>query len=181
MSTPDIMVDIETMGTGSDAPILSIGAIRFNRKTGELGQKFYRRVTLKSNVGRPIDPATVEWWMGQSKAAQESLFVKPRVSLKEALANFQSYIQAQPTQGLWSNGPTFDEVILRDATDDYSIQFQAKYWTSRCMRTIKDLGEILGVERPRAALAHDALSDAEAQADYIIAVYAKILVPSLRT
>ena len=40
----DVMVDIETLGNQSYAAILSIGAIQFNIKTGEIYSTFYDKV-----------------------------------------------------------------------------------------------------------------------------------------
>jgi len=168
----EIMVDIETMGTNADAPILAIGAVKFNTYTGTIGEEFYERITLKSNVGRPIDPDTVEWWLRQSKEAQAALTRNPRTDLKTALGKFTTFCRGAST--IWSNGPTFDEAILRDAMEQLGMQFPLKFYTSRCVRTVRDLGERLGAPRSNNALAHDALEDARAQAIDVINILALV-------
>ena len=35
-----LMIDLETLGTDPTAPIVAIGAVFFNPKTGELGAEF---------------------------------------------------------------------------------------------------------------------------------------------
>lgn len=64
---PDVMVDLETAGTGPDAAILAIGAVAFDRDTGRLGPTFYTTINLASAVatGGQIEPATFTWWLQQ--------------------------------------------------------------------------------------------------------------------
>jgi DNA polymerase III epsilon subunit-like protein len=59
------MIDIETLGLGPGATILSIGAVRFS--TDGLGEEFYREISLQScqAVGLEIDADTLEWWLEQ--------------------------------------------------------------------------------------------------------------------
>ena len=45
-----LMIDLETMGNKPNAPIVSIGAVFFEPSTGELGDEFYRVVSLKSSM-----------------------------------------------------------------------------------------------------------------------------------
>jgi len=57
----DYMIDLETLGTKVDAPVLSIGAVEFNLETGKLGQEFYCVLDLQSQLDRrsqinPIAP-----------------------------------------------------------------------------------------------------------------------------
>lgn len=45
-----VMVDLETMGKNSNAPVVSIGAVIFDPATGFLGETFYKVVSLESAV-----------------------------------------------------------------------------------------------------------------------------------
>ena len=65
----DIMLDLETMGTGTQAAIVAIGAVEFDLEKGILGEEFYRTVDLSSSIscGGIIDADTVLWWMQQSE------------------------------------------------------------------------------------------------------------------
>ena len=54
----DIMLDLETMGTGTDAAIIAIGAVRFDAKVTD---RVHRIVALQSSVdaGLRMDPRIV--------------------------------------------------------------------------------------------------------------------------
>ena len=64
-----IMIDLETMGTRADAPIVSIGAVAFDAKG--IDREFYCTVSLHSAVrsGAVIDPSTVMWWLVRQNRA----------------------------------------------------------------------------------------------------------------
>ena len=49
----DVMLDLETMGTGPDAAIVAIGAIAFDVHTRTIGPSFYIPVELRSSVAAP--------------------------------------------------------------------------------------------------------------------------------
>lgn len=129
--TNHIMIDIETMGVGVDASILSIGAIRFNPFTMLTDTRdtthtisnsnptyFYERATLKSNlaVGRVVDAQTLEtFWMENLDAFKEATS-KPRVGIKEMLNDLRHwYNMCEGNEPVWANGSTFDLTILNHA------------------------------------------------------------------
>jgi len=190
-----IMVDLETMGTGHDAPILAIGACVFDPVAGLIGETFLQRITLESNVeeGRPIDPNTVEWWLKQSKDAQKALIEEPRHVLVNALCNWIGWLM-QRVPGdtpldwrkflgsrqarLWSMGPTFDENILRHAFKASRMPFPFGYGGSRCVRTIVEIAKELGMQKlQRAGTHHNALADAIYQAQCVCSLYKRIGIP----
>ncbi len=193
MSNLDIMVDIETFGTGQNAAIVSIGAVAFNAN-GEngslwtnspdalatLGQGFRVGIRLASTpreMRGDIDPDTVEWWLEQSPEARRMLVyggASERVGLGEALQQFSKWVMKQGSyqkRTLWSNGPTFDETILRSAFDRFNLNFPVHFRGSRCCRTMFDIATTFGWNAKEARDAapddivkHDALSDAVFQA-----------------
>lgn len=58
----NVMLDLETMGSGSKAAIVSIGAVLFDPMTGETGAEFYQVVSLNSSAHYgELDPGTVIW------------------------------------------------------------------------------------------------------------------------
>jgi len=70
----DIMIDIETCGTGVDACVLTIAAQCFDplERTAEYSDRwYYARVDPDSQPDRNISDGTIEWWATQPKAAQE--------------------------------------------------------------------------------------------------------------
>ncbi len=169
---PDIMVDIETLDTTPNAVILSIGAVFFDELTGELGDEFYINVDPSSQRWRVVNSDTVLWWDGQGKAAQDKLTEEPVVPLRNALVMLKEFMGSKAK--LWSNGPTFDEMILRSAFDQCNGTFPIGYYNSRCCRTNFALAARLGIKKTAPTVKHDALSDAIAQAKTVMAVSAKI-------
>lgn len=143
-----LMVDLETFGTGTKAPIVQIGAVQFDPVAGELGAEFVVNVSLASNasLGRAIDPDTVLWWLGQERgdpcsveeaarrtaekdAARRSLMEGQRHSthLSIALQSLMSWTHEvfpkapgafHAIEGVWSHGAPFDLPILADAYRD---------------------------------------------------------------
>ena len=86
---PDVMLDLETMGTRHNAPIIALGAVAFNLVEMTIGEKFYANVTLASSValGSVMDPSTVLWWLQQSEDARKAVTRKGRQAT-EALTDF---------------------------------------------------------------------------------------------
>lgn len=194
MSNQDIMVDIETFATDNNAAIVSIGAVAFNAG-GDNGELFTnspdallangRGFRVNVDLGRSdptkrgnVDPATVEWWLQQSDDARHLLISGERSVLDTALAMFANWLRKQGTHyelKLWSNGPTFDETILRAAFLRYGMDFPISFRGSRCCRTMYDLATSFGWNAKEAAAAapddivkHDALSDAVFQARGVV-------------
>ena len=68
----NLMLDIETLGTGPNSVILSIGAVEFD-ETGVIS-KFYEAIDPESctDWGLQIDARTVLWWMDQNDAARKT-------------------------------------------------------------------------------------------------------------
>ena len=85
------MIDIETLATSNDAALVSIAAVRFDLKTGIVGDSVYFKIDKQSCIdyGLRVDADTVDWWMKQGKEAQEQfLTTEDRVELHQALQDF---------------------------------------------------------------------------------------------
>jgi hypothetical protein len=84
----DIMIDIETLGTRSDAAILQIGLVQFDRETGEFGKQLLVSVDRDFYDDNPqfhVDEQTVKWWEKQGAEAQRSLEINKVATLAIAL------------------------------------------------------------------------------------------------
>ena len=104
----DIMIDIETLGTGPGAVVLTIGAIRFDpfaddRESVDLENKkinmdvFYRRVDPESFTWPSafIHDATLEWWSKQAPEVREEAFTEvDRVSIADAMRDLYKWTGA---------------------------------------------------------------------------------------
>jgi exodeoxyribonuclease VIII len=164
----EIMLDLETMGTASDAAIIAIGAVAFSDE-GILSE-FYATVDLQDSVnnGLKMDPATVMWWLQQSSSAREQ-FAKPGNPLVHTLEDFSEWVRsAGGIPVVWGNGADFDNVILGNAYLAVNKPRPWSFWNNRCYRTLKSLAPNIPYVRP--VIAHHALHDARAQALHLIEI-----------
>lgn len=141
-----LMLDIETLGTKSDAIILSVAAVWFEPNITHPGQTSTRRVchfhcSIEEQIanGRQLDPDTAAWWFKQSPKAfvamalgQVSAADDPGLTAEGMNALRGALEEAEH---IWANDPDFDCTILRDA---FSPQFIARWPFSkhRSVRTI---------------------------------------------
>ena len=175
MKTSDIMLDLETMGTGPDAAIIAIGAVAFDIEGGLLGDSFYTTISLESAVvnGGVMDPSTVLWWMKQDDAARNE-FTNPGASMPLALTLFRYWMEKlAPEAGtdslrVWGNGADFDNVILSSAYRRAGLERPWGRFANRCYRTIKSLHPHIKIDR--SGTHHNALDDAKSQALHLIAM-----------
>lgn len=168
----DIVIDLETLSTEPNAVVLTIGAIKFNRKE-ELKplkdyDKFYIRVDPKSceEIGCSIDSNTVNWWNKQSKEAKfEALEHPDRVPIRDALIALSRWIDGSKV--IWANSPSFDCVILEHAYKKCGIGIPWRFWLSRDCRTLYDLANIRKRDLP-SNIEHNSLDDSFTQ---LIGIY----------
>lgn len=177
-----VMVDIETLGTAPGSAILSIGAVRFDPEAGvRRKEEIYYRVRLTDAMQYgTVDPKTLLWWMGQSPAARAEAFSSDddpeAVYLKSALgALARFYEESGPSVPVWSNGASFDVVLLEHHYQKLFGKTPWKFWSVRDVRTIVHLAEPF-CKRPalHAEDAHNAVKDARHQADYVMAMWKEL-------
>lgn len=164
----DIMVDLETLGTGPGCAILSIGAVAFDLTNG-LGHEFHTLVSTRScrEFGLREEGDTLDWWARQTPEAQAviDLAAKSEISLPSALNALAAFLRSHggaPRVRLWGNGADFDNAILADLYRRTGQQAPWNFWNSRCFRTLKALAP--GQEPDRGGIHHNALDDARHQA-----------------
>jgi len=168
------MLDLETLGTGAEAAIVSLGACAFDLETGQILDTFHQKVMFSPSMGK-IDASTVLWWFQQSEEARAALLEGEKLPLIDVLRNFRDFATKAQVDGLWSNGPTFDEVILRAACERLDVHLGISFRLSRCCRTFFMLAKDL--QMPRLAfegVKHNALDDAINQAQAMSAVYRRV-------
>ncbi|MDM3336712.1 3'-5' exoribonuclease [Citrobacter sp. Cb043] len=177
-----LMVDLETMGSGPDAPIVSIGAVYFDPSTGNTGAEFYQVVSLESSMsfGMKPDASTIQWWLKQSSEARSAILVDEAMGLRETLELLADFIAENAANGshtvqLWGNGCSFDNVILRRAYALTETPFAVPFWNDRDVRTMVELGKSVGInprfDIPFEGDMHNALSDARHQVKYVSAIW----------
>ncbi len=178
-----LMIDLETMGTNTNAPIVVIGAVFFDPQTGEIGPVFYIVVSLTDamNTGAVPDGGTIEWWLKQSSEARAAILTD-QVKLRDALSRFREFINEYSDEKfvqVWGNGATFDNAILRTSYERLDIPCPWRYYNDRDVRTIVELGKTIDFDArtviPFESVRHNALDDARHQAKYVSAIWQKLI------
>lgn len=163
------MLDLETLGNGNEAVILSIGAVKFTNK--ELLDRFHVAIDPETcqAFGLKVDASTVMWWLdGDRQSAREALLEHTQIDLASALRGFAEWVGNESTP-IWGNGSTFDNVILRNAYQACGMEYPIKFWHDWCYRTVKNLVPAISIDRSEG-IHHDALADAENQARHLQAL-----------
>lgn len=166
----NLMIDLETLGTKPNAPIIAIGAVFFDPKTGKLGNEFSATINPESaQEFRTADENTLKWWAKQSQEAKDRSFCGVS-SMTDALNYFREFVKTTKNVKPWGNGATFDISMLEDCFDQYGIKTPWQFWNVRDVRTVVDIGEMVGLMRddvPFEGVPHVALDDAKHQAKYV--------------
>lgn len=165
----DLMIDLETLGTSSDAVVISIGAVFFDPAQGSLGVSFHLAFAIEDQIklGREISADTLKWWMGQSDAAKK-VFHEKATPTREVLTVFGQWIAANSKNAhVWGNGSSFDISILESLFCQYEIAIPWNYNKVMDLRTFKRFvggGEAV----KKSGTEHNALQDAINQANYVL-------------
>lgn len=167
-----LMIDLETMGTAVNAPVVAIGAVFFDPETGDLGKTFDLAIDLSDAIDwGKASGSTIKWWMAQGDEARAKV-VRGTVQAQKAFAEFLAFCSSCDSKHLtpWGNGATFDISIL-----DYAIPkitgkpMPWRFWNVRDCRTILALADGIVPAYPadRQGVHHTALDDAIHQAKWV--------------
>lgn len=179
------MLDCETLATGTQPVILTLGACKFDPLGDELAnpqmEVMYCRLDIESQtvLGRDVNDDTIAWWGRQTAAAQEEALGdptpdNPRLTIQEALERLYKFCWGAKT--VWSNGLTADVVWLESAFKQVNKAVPWKFWQTKDCRTAYSLG--IDPKLP-AVTAHNALEDAVNQAIAIQTVYRQLATCTL--
>ncbi len=170
LETTDCMIDLETLGTGPDAVVISIGAVMFNPQSMEINSTFYMALEIQEqlNRGRKIDSDTLKWWMQQSDAAKR-VFNEKAKTVKEVLETLAWWIKENSNVKkikVWGNGSSFDISIMDHLYRMYDAVVPWGFNNVNDLRTFRRFDaenekvEKLGID-------HNALDDAKSQALFV--------------
>jgi hypothetical protein len=172
-----VMIDLETLGVRAGAPILSIGATKFDPHGSGVSSSFEIAIGQAScaEFGLTADPSTVEFWLSEKQAeARAALFdlrshhLTDLLSALEGFANwFEPDVDEEIVSAVWANAPSFDCVILRHAYEKTGQLMPWGYDIERCFRTIKNLPAVKDLDWSRVGPKHTALGDALTQTDFL--------------
>jgi 3' exoribonuclease, RNase T-like len=167
----DIMIDFETLDTGSDCVVISLGACLFDIQKKSIPSTFYMAADVQEqlNKGRKVSADTIRWWMQQEGAAKH-VFNEKAKPMDEVLKTFVYWLNSvsqKKERKIWGNGSTFDVSILENLLRMYNFEIPWNYNAVMDLRTFKRfVGK--GDQIPKAKVAHHALEDAIVQAQYVI-------------
>lgn len=171
------MIDLETLGLGAGASIISIGAVIFTTDRVFLDQTFRCNVSRESCLtwGLKENRDTIAWWNDTDPDLLKS-FESDAKSLPFALADLSAWLTLQAAERVWSNGPSFDVAILEYTYRLLHIPIPWKYNASRCCRTIYEIAGIDPKSYPDDARgrAHDPVDDAIFQALVVTDAWRKL-------
>ncbi|MBB2424910.1 3'-5' exoribonuclease, partial [Escherichia sp. 11.1597] len=175
-----LMIDLKTMGTNPDAPIISIGAIFFDPQTGDMGAEFIKTIDLET-AGGVIDRGAIKYWWKQSREAQSDIMTD-EIPLDDALLQLREFIDENSGEffvQVWGYEASFDNVILRRSYERQGIPCPWSYYNDRDVRTIVELGKAIDFDArmdiPFEGVRHNALDDARHQAKYVSAIWQKLI------
>jgi len=174
MKFNDLMIDFETLGQTPSTTVISVGAVFFDPVTGQKGPTFYMAFDVDEQIkrGRSIDGSTLKWWMSQSGAAKK-VFNEKAQPAKEVLELFSKWVLSNNTVSKiypWGNGSSFDISIFEDLFRMYDVKCPWLYYNVFDVRTFKRF-IANGAKVEKTGVDHNALDDAQAQADYVIEHY----------
>ena len=165
----NLMIDLETLGTDPDAPVISIGAVFFD-KNG-LGRDYQINLDIDQQLkdGRKMTASTFKWWLEQSGAAQK-VFKENFSETKNALTDFSKWITSYGFSSKvcpWGNGSGFDITIMEHIFKQYGVFVPWKFWNIRDLRTFAEY-VYNGKDMILDGVAHNALDDAKHQARIVV-------------
>jgi DNA polymerase III epsilon subunit-like protein len=167
----NVMIDLETVSLRPTAAIISIGAVVFDVEEERLGPEFYSTIDLNSSLllGLSREQGALDWWAKEeNREARDKLTIDAK-PLPDVLSSFNKWLGNDTTQIVpWSNGATFDIVILKNALETCGLSVPWKYFNESCYRTLKRLYP--QVLMPRQTLKHHALEDAKYQAKHCMRI-----------
>ena len=170
-----LMIDIEGLGTGPDATILTIAAQSFDPfGTGYYDRCYYARITLESQPDRNIQQDTIDWWATQPEAQAEAFMEDNRIDLDQALDSL--YKLAWQHKFIWANGICYDMNILEHAYKSYGKALPWQFYNVRDARTVYSLWP----DCPRPPTSHHALEDCRRQINMLQATLKHLNITVLK-
>lgn len=159
----ELVLDLETLGTGDNAAVASIGAAIVG------GPSAVWRIDVNEAQanGGTVTQSTLDWWAKQCPAAREEL--TGTLTTRQAVTGLLTWAQENGwdrSSTIWGKGPSFDCVILRNAMERAWVPPFWMFWQERCVRTVLQMvpeaAQVTFIGTP-----HRAQDDAEHEARQI--------------
>lgn len=174
------MIDLETLGTHPNAPIISIGAVWFDLEKKKIGDTFYMVLDVADQIDSKVrfaDSSTIKWWMSQADAAK-NVFKEGAQPTKQVLELFRKWIMAHAGSKAktatkkcfpWGNGSSFDITLMETIFADYDVACPWMFYNVMDLRTYRRfIGK--GKKIEKLGTDHNALDDAVSQVNYMFSL-----------
>lgn len=187
----DIMVDIETLGTGENATVFQISAMSFDLTTGGKLDSINLIGDIEKYGDLNVDGSTLKWWLNTDKELLTELLNKGTYEEYDLFEALHKWLENQSTTGdmkdvyLWGNGILFDNAKLQTNLNGCSgLKYPIYYKNDRDVRTILELASMksgLTEEEIKESVTdenerkHDAFDDISYQIRLVVECY-KILM-----
>lgn len=183
--------DTETCGTENGCIILTLSAVKFDRKAGyklldpefRKQNSFNRVLSIPEQIlaGRTVEQSCIqEFWKKQPKNAIEAAFFADSSPVKDSLNDFFKFVEG--TQ-VFCRGTDFDPPKLSSLCRDFKVKMPIKYNAFRDVRTYidalmgTDTGYLIDWETPDWITPHISLDDCWRDALQMIAAFHHAHVP----
>jgi hypothetical protein len=164
----DLMIDIETLSSDSDAVMIQLAGVYFDRQTGETGAEYCRNISRESclDLGFKESQSTIDWWAKQDPDVLASIKENP-CTAQEAMREFSDFVHAVNGVSVWSHA-TFDFVIVQN----YLTRLDLRPMPYRSARDIRTLVDLSGIDLKsydwKKGKTHHALDDCKFQITYCV-------------
>lgn len=183
----DIMVDIETLGTGENATVFQISAMSFDIQTGGKYGSINLIGDIETYGSLDVDGSTLKWWLNTDKELLTELLNKGTYEEYDLFAALHKWLVAQSSTGdmkdvyLWGNGILFDNAKLQTNLNSCNgLKYPIYYKNDRDVRTILELASMksgLTEEEIKVSVTdenerkHDAFDDITYQIRLVVKCY----------
>ena len=139
----DIMVDLETLGRTGEYSIIQTAAIAFNIEDGTHIKTFNMKSNIEKDEHFKVDARTLKWWLETDKELLYDLIKDNEHSTKRIFYDFYRWIWSLEEEYeniyLWGNGILFDNKIIKETFEKYSVEYPINYRCDRDLRTVVDM------------------------------------------
>ena len=155
------MIDIETLGKGPNAMVLSIAAVKFDHNEVIKAVEIYPDLDEQQQNYHQIDIDTLLWWM-KSKEILSEYLSKHRKNLNFCYHQLAFFLFDRTAETkIWSKSPRFDLQILENLWNNHPHLWD--YRSQGDVRMAEFKLQQRNIELKKSDKAHDSLSDCFAQ------------------
>lgn len=173
----DIMLDVETLGKKPGCAVVSVGAVKFNPRTGVTGEEFYSVMDVATQPDCYADPGTMKWWRGLNAEAQTA-FIQAwggnAPQARDVLSKFKDYC-GLGANAMWSQGTSFDMPILEHLWSKFPGlgSFPVPFYLWQDTRTIYRAARV-DFRNFKGGTHHNVLDDARSQVCAVTESYSRL-------